>query len=275
MKFSCLPVSFYQDLSAGKMSLLDWFNTAAELGLDGADVSIAHLEQTSDSDLSTLREQAEAAGVQIAMLVTYADFSHPDTGERVRQREALLKHIDMATHLGASFIRVTAGQAHPETGRAEGIEWVVAGLTSCLEQAAAAGITLVTENHTIGYGWTEFDFTQPADIFLEVMARTEGTDLKLLFDTGNNLVLNDDPLAVLEAVKHRVAVVHVSDMREAGVFEPVVIGTGAAPIEGVFQALHAIGFDGWISTEEASKTGEAGFRQAIPYVRQLWERVAG
>lgn len=275
MRLSCLPVSLYNDITAGQRSLADWFHFAAELRLDGADVSIAHIQSRESQYLESLRRQTESAGVPIVMLVTYSDFTHPDADERARQIDELRANIQVAAHLGATFLRVTAGQRHPETRRAEGIDWAVEGLTACLDEAAAAGVTLTYENHTIGYGWTYFDFSQPADIFLEIVARTEGTGLRLLFDTANNLAMNDDPLAVLKKVQHRVAVIHVSDIRRAGHFEPVVLGTGVAPLAPIFQQLRDAGFDSWISVEEASRTGEAGFRQAIPYVDQAWQKVGG
>ena len=71
----------------------------------------------------------------------------------------------------------------------------------------------------------------------------------MLFDTANNQAITDDPLAVLEAVKDRVSVVHTSDIRQVGKFEPVIVGTGVSPILAVFQSLQAIGFDGGLATQ--------------------------
>ncbi|NJN83823.1 MAG: sugar phosphate isomerase/epimerase [Caldilineaceae bacterium] len=170
---------------------------------------------------------------------------------------------------------MTAGQAHAGVGRAQGIEWAVEGLTACLDDAAAAGVTLCYENHTIGYGWTHVDFSQPADIFLEIVRRTEGSGLMLLFDTANTLATGDDPLAVLEQVKQRVVMLHVNDLKRRGEFEPVLLGTGVSPIVEQFRLLVEAGFDGWVSVEEASKTGEAGFRTAIPYAEAAWIQAGG
>ena len=270
MKFSSLPVSFYRDFASGQRSLGEWFRFAGGLGLDGADVSVAHLMALTPNYLQQLRQEATDAGVQIAMVVTYADFTHPDGEERLRQRDEVRAFIDAATELGASFIRVTAGQRHPGVGESEGIAWAVEGLTSCLDHAAQAGVTLTYENHTKGSVWQYNDFTQPARIFLEVMERTKGTGLRLLYDTANTLGSGDDPLAVLEAVIDRVAVIHVNDIRRAGYFEPCLVGTGVAPNRAIFARLAAAGFDSWISVEEASNMGEAGFQQAIPYVKALW-----
>lgn len=270
MNFSCLPVSFYTDFVVGRRTLGDWFTFAASIGLNGADISVAHVPSWAPAALDDLRAQAEAAGVQIPMMVTYSDFTHPDAEERARQIAEVHEFINAAPRLGLSFLRVTAGQAHPGVARDEGITWAVDGLTACLDAAARAGVTLVYENHTKGSVWTHNDFSQPAAIFLEIVARTEGTGLQLLYDTANTLATGDDPLAVLDAVKHRVAVVHVNDIRRAGHFEPVVAGTGVAPIADIFAMLAQTGFDSWISLEEASMMGEEGFRRGLTHIKGLW-----
>ena len=131
------------------------------------------------------------------------------------------------------------------------------------------------ENHTKGYAWTYNDFSQPSDIFLEIVARTEGTGLRILFDTANTLATGDDPLRVLAQVKDRVSVIHTNDIARVGYFEPVLLGAGVSPIVPIYQILRENGFDGWISVEEASKTGEEGFRRAIPYADQAWVAAGG
>jgi sugar phosphate isomerase/epimerase len=275
MKLSCLPVSFYDDLTAGHKTLADWFAFAAELGLDGADVSVAHLPNRSARQLAEIRQQAVDAGVTIPMVVSYSDFTHPEEAYRQRQIDILHKDIETAAYLGASFLRVTAGQGRPGLMRSDGIAWAIEGLTACTGQAAQAGLKLVYENHTLGYGWTYVDFSNPADIFNEIVAFTEGSGLEVLFDTANNQARGDDPLAVLRRNKHRIATLHLSDIRQVGQFEPVVIGTGVAPIKTVLQAMSEAGFDDWISIEEASKTGPAGVRAAVAYVDATWVAAGG
>lgn len=273
MNFSTLPVSFYADFAAGRRTLEEWFRFAADLGLDGADISVAHLKNLSAAYLDGLRQAAADVGVQIAMVVTYSDFTHPQAAERARQVVEVREYIDAAARLGAPFVRVTAGQRHPGVERAEGIAWAVDGLTSCLDHAAQAGVTLTYENHTKGSVWQYYDFSQPAAIFLEIVRRTEGSGLRLLYDTANTLGSGDDPLAVLAEVRARIDVIHVNDIRRAGQFEPCLVGTGVAPIEAIFRVLAQSNFAGWISVEEASNQGDAGLQQAIPYVQALWARV--
>lgn len=275
MKLSCLPVSLYPDFVAGRRTLGDWFRMAAELGLDGADVSVAHITSRAPTDLAALRREAGAAGVQIVMLATYTDFTHPDPKQRADQSDELYRWIEAATRLGASFLRITAGQAHSGVSEADGLAWAVAGLTACLNDARAAGVRLLYENHVRGAIWSANDFTQPAARFLEVFRRTSASSLEVLFDTANCLALNDDPLDVLQQVRDRVGAVHLSDIRQAGAFEPTVIGTGVAPIPQLLGMLVANGFDGWISIEEASRTGDEGFRQAVAYADAAWGMAGG
>ncbi len=275
MKMSCLPVSLYAELSVGAITLDDWFRFAAELGLDGADVSVAHLANHSPAYLAGLRAEAEGRGLRIAMLVTYTDFTQPDAGERARQIAMLRAQIEVAAALGASFVRVTAGQARTDVTRRDGIAWAVDGLTACLDAAADAGVTLAYENHTRGYGWTQNDCSQPADIFLEIVRRTEGSGLRILFDTANTLAHGDDPLDVLARVLPRIAVVHVNDILRSGYFEPVIAGTGVAPISAMFEMLAEAAWDGWVSVEEASKQGKTGFRQGIAFAEQAWRDAGG
>jgi sugar phosphate isomerase/epimerase len=70
-------------------------------------------------------------------------------------------------------------------------------------------------------------------------------------------------------------VIHTNDIQRAGHFEPVLLGTGVAPIVECYRMVRETGFDGWISVEEFSRTGEAGFRKAIPYADWAWVEAGG
>ena len=275
MRLSCLPVSLYPDLAAGRLTPGGWFRLAAGLGLDGADMSVAHVASRAPAYLDGLRREAQDAGVAIVMLATYSDFTRPDAAERARQADDVRAWVEAAARLGVSFLRLTAGQERPGVAEGDGIGWAAEGLTACLEDAAAAGVRLLYENHVRGAVWSANDFTQPAARFLEVVRRTAGSGLGVLFDTANPLALGDDPLALLAEVRDRVGAVHLSDIRRAGAFEPVVVGTGAAPIVDLLRALLAGGFDGWVSIEEASRAGEEGLRSAVAFADRAWAQAGG
>jgi hypothetical protein len=68
MKLSCLPVSLYPDLAAGRLTLGAWFRMAKFLGLDGADLSVAHVASRAPAFLDGLRQEATEAGVWLNRL---------------------------------------------------------------------------------------------------------------------------------------------------------------------------------------------------------------
>jgi len=271
MKLSCLPVSWYEEILTGKMSLRDWLSFAAGLRLDAVDLTILFLQNKSREDLQSLRQLILDSGLELCMVTCYPDLTHPDRGARAQQIEGGKTHIRMASQLGAKLVRVTAGQSHPSVTREEGIGWAVEGLRQLAAEADQQEVLLVYENHTKGAPWQYWDFSQASDIFLEILGKLDDTSLGINFDTANPLVGNEDPIALLGEVKDRVVSVHAADIRAAGSLEPVVLGTGVVPFHRLFSNLKETGFDGWICIEEASRTGARGFEEAVSFVRKAWE----
>jgi sugar phosphate isomerase/epimerase len=144
-----------------------------------------------------------------------------------------------------------------------------------VDHAKAAGVRLFLENHVRGAPWALNDFTQRASRFLEVARRTRGTGIEILFDTANNLVLNESPIDVLDSVLDRIGAVHLSDIARTGAFEPTIIGTGVAPIPELLRRIVSSGFDGWISIEEGSRTGPEAFEQAVAFADAAWVGAGG
>ena len=272
MKLSCLPVSLYNDIFTGKSSVTDWIQYGAELGLDAVDFSIKFFPKRDTETIKQTRTALEKYNITPCMIACYSDFTHPDPAQRAQELTDLKADIALAKALGVEFLRVTAGQNHPGTERAAGVQWVADGFRRALDEAQKHGITLAYENHTKGAPWDYWDFSQPTEIFLEILDALSDTPLGVCFDTANPLVLGEDVLALLEQVAHRIVVVHIFDLREVGVFEPVRVGTGASPIPQVFSRMRQAGYDGWLSIEEASRSGQKGFMQSIAFVRETWQQ---
>ncbi|MDE0089027.1 MAG: sugar phosphate isomerase/epimerase [Candidatus Poribacteria bacterium] len=274
MKLSCLPVSLYNDIFTGKSTVADWIRFGAELGLDAVDFSIKFFPHRDEKIVTLIRSILAKRGLEACMLACYSDFTHPDATQRAQELIELKADIALAKALGAKFVRVTAGQNHLGIEREAGIRWVEDGFRQALDEAERQGITLAYENHTKGAPWQYWDFSQPTEIFLEILDALSDTPLGVCFDTANPLVLKEDVLGLLDKVIDRVVVLHVFDMREAGTFEPVRVGTGASPIPQIFSRMRQANYDGWLSIEEASRQGQRGFEEAIQYVRQTWQQAS-
>ncbi len=271
MQLSCLPVSFFADITTGRMSVAEWARMGAAVGLDAIDLSIMFVPDRSPAALVALRREIEAAGMHVTMVTSYPDFTHPDPTQRERELALEQEVVAVAAALGAQFVRVTAGQAHPETGRDAGIAWAVEGLTRLVEITRRSGVTLGYENHAKPGVWDYTDFSQPPDIFLEIVRRTADVGLGVNFDTGNAASFADDPVVLLEQVIHRVVSVHAADTAVHGELRHVLLGSGITPFIPLFARLKRAGWDGWICMEEASFQGQAGVEAAARFIRQAWE----
>lgn len=272
MKLSCLPVSLYDDIFTEKSTVADWIQLGAELGLNAVDFSIKFFPKRDTETINNTRAALEKFNIEACMIACYCDFTHPDAAQRTQELSDLKADIGLAKALGVKFIRVTAGQNHPNIEREAGVRWVTDGFRRALDEAEKQGITLAYENHTKGAPWDYWDFSQPTEIFLEILDALSDTPLGVCFDTANPLVLGEDVLALLEKVIQRIVVLHIFDLRAVRIFEPVRVGTGASPIHPIFARLRQAGYEGWFSIEEASRSGRQGFEASIAYVQNAWEQ---
>jgi sugar phosphate isomerase/epimerase len=227
--------------------------------------------ERSPAALRALRGDIEAEGTRVVMVTSYPDFTHPDPAQRERELGMEQEVVAVAAALGAELVRVTAGQAHPETGREEGIIWASEGLRRLTETTRGSGVRLAYENHAKPGAWQYTDFSQPPDIFLEIARRTADVGLGVNFDTGNAAAFADDPVWLLNQVIARVVSVHASDTAVRGQLRHVLLGTGVTPFAALFDRLAQAGWDGWICMEEASYSGRSGVEAAARFVRKAWQ----
>lgn len=271
MKLSCLPVSFFPEILGGRMSVAEWARIGAQAGLQAIDLSILFLPDRSLKTAAKLRREIEAEGMRVAMVTTYPDFTHPEASQRTQELHLEQEAMALAAELGAALVRVTAGQAHPETQLENGVNWAIEGLTALVETTKNLGVTPVYENHAKPGVWQYTDFSQPPEVFLRIVAGTASCGLGINFDTGNAATYASDPVELLQQVIDRVVSIHASDSATKGELRHVLLGTGITPFGLIFSSLKQAGWDGWICMEEASFQGAAGIEAAARFVRKIWE----
>ena len=104
-------------------------------------------------------------------------------------------------------------------------------------------------------------------VFLEILERVDSPWLGVNYDPSNAVLAGDDPMDLLQSVKHRVVSMHASDRYlKSGTLDDLrqsdgtlgyspnlvhgVIGRGLIPYPQVFAVLREINFQGWISIED-------------------------
>ena len=269
MPISCIPVSLYPDLTSGRMSVDDWIKLGVEAGLDGIDFSPTFIPHDLPS-LKELGKRIEDQGLERVMLVGHPDFTQPNHHQWQEEIAQAIHWVKMAAALGCRYLRITAGQAHPQLARQQGIDLAIQGIREVAVAAVDHGVTLAYENHSKSAFWDYQDFSQPHDIYLEILAGCDVPGVGANFDTANPLVINEDPFALLEKVAHRLVAVHINDLKKPGELDPVLIGTGVVPITGLLEELKKIGYNGWLCIEEFSRTGPGAVVQASQWLKDVW-----
>ncbi|MEY4815369.1 MAG: hypothetical protein RLZZ162_2442 [Verrucomicrobiota bacterium] len=291
-KLAAFPKAFMRPLCKdGTMTLREWVDLAAPLGLDGLEYYSGMLELADPARWADARRTVEERGLVIPMLCCSPDFSHPDAEFRRVEIEKEKHWIRMAAALGAGFCRVLSGQRRPELTRAHGVELVAQSIEACLPEAERCGVTLIIENHYKDDFWSFPEFAQKMDVFCDLVERVQHPRFGVNYDPSNAFLAGDDPLELLQRVKHRVVTMHASDRtliegtledlrREEGGAEGYAkrlrhgeIGKGLNDYDAIFGTLRGVGFDGWISIEDGVD-GMAQLQASVAFVRakmrQYW-----
>jgi sugar phosphate isomerase/epimerase len=251
------------------MKLEEWFPIAASLGIDGTEVHDRSLASFEPTYIDHIGQEIARNGLVVSQFVGAADFTHPDPAVRAHELALTKRNIDIAARLGATCVRVTAGQGHSSVSREQGVIWACEGLSAAAEYAAQHGVWAAYEDHYKDYFWERPDFSQRGDIFLEIVDRLRATDLKVNFDFGNPVMIGEDSLPLLRRVVDRVVHVHCSD-RHQGEYPHQIAGEGSVDFPAGFRILHAAGYDGWLSSEYNGTQGIEGLRRSVGYLRKTW-----
>jgi sugar phosphate isomerase/epimerase len=267
-----------------------WLDLAAQLKVDGLEFYWHFTPWNDQAELKRLRRRVQELGMSIPMFCYSPDFTRPAPQDRKREVEQQKVAIQTAALLGARFCRVLTGQRRPEISRAQGLAWVHESLEDLVPFAQATGVVLVLENHYKDGFWAYPEFAQRMDLFLEVLRGFENcSSLAVNYDPSNALVAGDDPIALLEAVKHRVVTMHASDRylqggnREdlerlassaqlgyASILKHGIIGRGLNDYDKIFSILKAAGFKGWISIEDGDDPacGMEHLKLSVEFLRE-------
>ena len=267
-KLAAFPKGFIKPLVSGQMSIYEWIKLADGLRIDGLEFYNNFADVKDPANWPKIRKAVEDTGMVIPMMCASPDFTIPDAALRKKEVEHEIKAIEMSAALGAKYCRVLSGQRRKDITREEGMGYVVDSINACIPTAKDLGITLIIENHYKDDFWTEPEFAQMMDVFVDLVSRIDSPYFGVNFDPSNAIAAGEEPLELLEKVKHKVLTMHASDrylangtiedLRKAeggsagyvSFFKHGVIGKGLNDYDAIFKTLKDVGFDSWISIED-------------------------
>ena len=284
-KLAAFPKGFIKQLVSGQMSIFEWIKLADELRVDGLEFYNNFADVKDSKNWSTVRKAVEETGMVIPMMCASPDFTIPDPILRKQEVEKEIYAIEMSAALGAKYCRVLSGQRRKDITKEEGMNYVVDSINACLPVAKDLGIILIIENHYKDDFWTEPEFAQMMDVFVDLVSRIDSPYFGVNFDPSNAIAAGEEPLELLEKVKHKVLTMHASDrylangtiedLRKAeggsagyvSFFKHGVIGKGLNDYDAIFKTLKDVGFDSWISIEDGVDGMEQMY-QSVDFLRK-------
>jgi sugar phosphate isomerase/epimerase len=262
VKLGCIPICYFRELLHERsMSLAQWSERAAALGLDGIELYKPYLQEEDEESLLDAAETIRRSGLEISMYTSYADFGDPDEAHTAEQIDSVRRDCDSAVIVGTDLVRVTAGHWRPGVPHEESLRSVAKGLKACLDYAEDRGVRLALEDHpTIG--------THIQD-FLTILDSVGDERLKVNLDTSNPMESGESAVELARHVARRVVHVHASDQSRD--LQHQVVGEGIVDFAAIFSTLKAAGYDGYVSLEAGGARGDEGIADGIAYVRRVWE----
>ena len=269
--WSCLPVSLFPQILSGEMTTGQWAAAAKEIGFDRIDISTLFLRARTPMELGKIKRELDEAGMKLAMITTYPDFTTPDPRQRERELAYAIADIASASELGAQYLRITAGQDYEDQDEDESVCRAADAFARCCEYAERWGVQLLLENHSKPGAWKRMDFDFDTNRFLKLVNATQDLPVGINFDTANTYASGDDAIDVFCRVSNRVQTIHINDVQAPYSLSFTGIGKGTAPIGGILKEAKKRGFAGLLSIEEVGGRGLEGIYASYQNAKKLWE----
>jgi len=244
-------------VKTGQMDLPAFVEFAArqqENGAQGVEL-LDYFWRDRAAELPKVKRQVAAAGLALAVYSIGNDFFQPDRELWRKQLVDLKTGVDVANQLETNTVRVFSGNAKDGYTLEDGLGWIVDGLAEGAEYAQSHGVTLALENHGLMAG--------RSDQVRGIIERIQSPALRANLDTGNFLLVNQNPTDAARELAGLVALVHLKDFRKArpdetahvykGLdgtgFTGAVVGEGQVDLPTIVEILRKGGYDGWLSLE--------------------------
>jgi len=196
-----------------------------------------HIEQT--------KKEIRDHKLRIACVSSSANLYLEDSDKRAKELADARRFIDLASTLGAPYVRVFGGKAQADNAPVPDEPTkarVAAGLRELGQYAGPKAVTVIIESHD--------HFTSSATL-KDVLHAADSEHVGLLWDAHHTFAAsNEDPEFTVKQLGPWIRHTHLKDSVGKGEDRKYVLtGTGNVPIERQIKALQSIGYKGFYCFE--------------------------
>ena len=183
--------------------------------------------------------------LRIACVSSSANLYMEDADKRAKELADARRFIDLASTLGAPYVRVFGGKAQSDNAPVPDEATkarVAAGLRELGQYAGPKSVTVIIESHD--------HFTSSATL-KDVLHAADSEHVGLLWDAHHTFAAsNEDPEFTVKQLGPWIRHTHLKDSVGKGEDRKYVLtGTGNVPIERQIKALQSIGYKGFFCFE--------------------------
>lgn len=218
--------------------------------------------------------QLEISNINAFMMNAVADprqpywhpsWTDPDPHYRTIRREHTKRALQLAVDLGAPHITTEPGGPEFEgQSRSEALKTFREELMPCVEMAESLGVGLLIEPEP------EL-LIERFDQYLEFIDGIDSERVGLNFDVGHAYCVNEDPQDWVEPMASHTVHYHLEDIAATRKHEHLIPGHGAVDLKATIEAIHATGYDGWLTVElyPYGDAPDAAAAEAFAYLTPL------
>jgi sugar phosphate isomerase/epimerase len=274
-----------------RLDLLSFIRKAGALGYRAVELmgKRPHLSvlDVSDAELAEIRRAAAEAGVQIATIAAYTNFTMGRDTEipSIEIQGAYVRGLaEAAARLGARIVRIFTGYTTEAEGYARDWDLCVRGVRQCAEAAARCGVILGVQNHhDVGVG---------VDGYVEFLDDVGHPNCRAMFDPWSPGFHGSDLKAAARRLAPRMVQTTLADYvrlpryaylpglvnykRLDDMVRAVPLGEGFLDLEGFMAGLREGGFQGYVAYEMCSPLRGGGSEENLDRTaRASLERING
>jgi sugar phosphate isomerase/epimerase len=261
-----------------RLDLVPFIRKAATLGYRAVELmgKRPHLSilEADDARLAEIRHAANEAGVEIATIAAYTNFTMGRDTEipSVEIQVAYVRSLaQIAAKLGARIVRIFTGYSTEPDGYSRDWDLCVRGARECAEAAARCGVILGVQNHhDIGVGvesYAEFldDVNHPnfRAMFDPWSPALHGTDLKAAARLLAPRMVQTTLADYLRLPRYAYLPGLVNYKRLDDMIRAVPLGEGFLDLDGFMAGLREGGFQGYVAYEMCSPLRGGGSEENL------------